>query len=256
MGKNRAAAFVAALALALPGTALLGTASAHAAGDQPAKKRAWIQGVVTDQAGHPLDDINVEAVPANDPGADPVASWITYEGPQVGEEHGWFRLYVPAGSYRVRFSSLSDDAEQFRSAFYAEDGATRTLTVLGRQIRELDTTQLVHVGRVASRTTARLVAATVRADQRAVVKVAAVSRFVAPIAGKVRVTVDRRSVATATLVGGAARVVLPRLAPGRHSVTATFLATGTVAQSTSPAQKLTVKRKAGHHRPALRPNAW
>lgn len=80
------------------------SAVVHPGIDPLAVVDATISGLVYDGAGELIDNITVEAVPAADPTADPVASDQTYEYGDLAS-HGAYRLHVPAGDYKIRFSS-------------------------------------------------------------------------------------------------------------------------------------------------------
>ncbi|MGZ4456101.1 MAG: Ig-like domain repeat protein [Nocardioides sp.] len=252
MGIKRTTALLAAAGLAVVsfhGTsaqASQGSASASTSGlsapTAPHKGRAWIQGAVTDQAGHYLDDVNVEALDA-DGGV--TASSITYEDPDGGHPHGFFRLYVPAGKYQVRFSSL--DGEPFRTAYYSEDGAVKNLTVVSKQIRVLDTTALLHAGKVASTTKASLADSSILTTDNGLVRFSVSSKFVDPVDGKVKVTVDGDSAGTVTLSDGAGKLKLDRLPAGQHDIGVAYLGSTTVKGSKAATAVLTVKKKKHHH---------
>lgn len=111
--------------------------SAAAASTDP-QGTASILGVVRDHSGHPIDGVEVEAVPAATPTAEPVSSALTYEMPGLSE-HGAFRLEVPAGSYVVRFSSTDDAEDPIQTATYG-GGAGTVVTVADGDQEFLDDT--------------------------------------------------------------------------------------------------------------------
>lgn len=259
MARTRTLAALATSALlAVGGTAhATSGGEAHASGEaatvlpggpaHPPAGRAWIQGVVTDQAGHARDGVNVEAHAVDAPGSAPVASSLTYADPDDSHPHGFFRLFVPAGKYQVVLSATGsrEDGDGYRLQWYAD---RQNLTVLTRQVRDLGSVALVHQGRVASTTTARLLDATVPAGEHGVLRLAVASAFVSPVTGRVSVVVDGDRLAPVPLTeqdGGAARVRLPLLAPGAHDVVVTFVGTPTVKGSAAAPVRLTVRRK--HH---------
>ena len=61
-----------------------------------------IHGVVVDQGGKKVDDVNVEAFNAKDDG--PVASALSYASPDNEVKHGYFDLCVGRGTYTVKLS--------------------------------------------------------------------------------------------------------------------------------------------------------
>jgi hypothetical protein len=61
-----------------------------------------IHGVVVDQGGKKVDDVNVEAFNAK--GGDPQASALTYANPDNDVKHGYFDLCVGRGTYTVKLS--------------------------------------------------------------------------------------------------------------------------------------------------------
>ncbi len=84
-------------ASAAPGTGQWTLESQVAAKLAPPPGYVWLEGALTDQAGHRLDNVNVE-VWSNDPSAtEPVASNLTYGGaPADGRhQHGGYRVQVP-----------------------------------------------------------------------------------------------------------------------------------------------------------------
>ena len=66
----------------------------------PPSGMVWVQGVLTDQAGHGLDNVNVEVWPSDPAATAPIGSNLTYGGfPQDGRHgHGAYRVEVPARS--------------------------------------------------------------------------------------------------------------------------------------------------------------
>lgn len=100
-----------------------------------------IKGLVYNQNGRRLDNINVEAVSVQDPTADPVASALTYQaGP---DSHGAYELHVPAGTYRVRFSSPDHAVHRVFETVYYGGGAGTDVTVGSAETTTLDPVTLV-----------------------------------------------------------------------------------------------------------------
>lgn len=100
------------------------------------------------------------------------------------------------------------------------------------------TTNGLKVTKVATRAFTTVADPTVSADRQGRVRV----DVTAPnqiVTGQVKVTVGDWS-QTRSLRNGSARIVLPRLAPGRHTVTARYLGTSVYAPSTAKAKSITV----------------
>lgn len=81
-----------------------------------------ISGLVYDRDGNLVDDVMVEAIPFEQPDADPLASALTYEYGN-SESHGAYELEVPVGDYLVRFGSSYDDywgnsGRQYETVYY------------------------------------------------------------------------------------------------------------------------------------------
>jgi protocatechuate 3,4-dioxygenase beta subunit len=96
--------------------------------DTTADFDAVITGLVYDTDGNLLDNIQVEAVSVDDPLAEPVATDLTYEYDNVGS-HGAYRLPVPAGNYKIRFSSPEWVESPVYETQYYGGGAGDTVTV-------------------------------------------------------------------------------------------------------------------------------
>jgi hypothetical protein len=201
---------------------------------RPERGHAWIQGTVVDRAGRLLDGVNVEAYAVGDLRGDPVASWETYEDPQDGPEHGWFRLYgLTPGSYKVKFSSLPGTPKRarYRSIW------SWPVTVDNREIVELGRTAVTLVRLVPATLTAKIVDATLKPSQAPQLRLALSAVEVRPVIGSVRVTVDRRKARAATFrPGDRGRVVvtLPRQSLGWHTVSFAFAGNDAVAPTSKP----------------------
>ena len=230
---------------------------------QPPAGSSWIQGVLTDQAGHPLNNVNVEAWPMDTEAAEPVASNLTYAGSPADNRHqsGVFRLEVPAGTpYRITFSAVGgvEDGDRFRMQDYGSGRpimarasspgqrarASAVVAPSGRIIN-LGTTQLVRQGTVSSKTTARLGRAKVKAGRRGTLIVRVTSPFVSNVTGKVQVRVSGKKITDrlATYDHGRTKIRLPKLKRGRHGVSVMFQGTNTVAPSKAKTVRLIVTKK-------------
>ncbi len=207
----------------------------------PPAGESWIQGVLTDQAGNKLNNVNVEAWPMDPTASVPVASNLSYAGAPADGRHqsGVFRLAVPGGTpYRITFSTIggSEDGDKFRKQAYGGGLAIMTrVPTAGRPTRvaavmaasgrvvDLGKTQLVRQGTVASKTTGRLGTKKVSAGQRAKLSVRVTSRFVTNVTGKVLVKVAGKSITTrlGSASHGKATIQLPKLKkplPGHREV--------------------------------------
>jgi hypothetical protein len=79
-------------------TTSTGIHRASAAVLAPPAGTTWIEGVVTDQANHGQDNVNVEAWPRGRSATEPIASSLTYGGPpnKPSVLLGFFLLQVPS----------------------------------------------------------------------------------------------------------------------------------------------------------------
>ena len=225
--------------------------SAAAVALVPPAGMTWIEGVITDQAAHGQDNVNVEAWPRDPAAAAPAASALTYGGPPDGSAlHGFFLLQVPSGqAYRIVFSAVAgqEDGDAFRMRAYGHGRpiAVRNLAAAAGRVRDLGTIALARQGHVASRTKAVLAKAKVAAGKRATVRIRVSSRFVTNVTGKVVVRVGGKKVVH-RLAGrshGRTTFKLPHIKrPGRYKVTASYAGSGTVHRSKAKPVRLTIHR--------------
>ena len=139
----------------------------------PPTGEAWVQGALTDQAGHRLNNVNVEVWSTDLNATEPVASNLSYAGDPADGRHqsGVYRVAVPSGTpYRLTFSTVSgqEDGDKFRAQAYGagrpivtrsqRPSAARDTAVMAKAGRaiNLGITQMVRQGTVSSKTTARL----------------------------------------------------------------------------------------------------
>lgn len=222
----------------------------------PAAGMTWLQGVLTDQAGTTIDNVNVEVWPADPAATSPVASNLTYAGLPEDDRHdsGVFRVEVPSGvAYRISLSTVSgaEDGDPFRMTWIGgggpimarEDQRAVQLAPSGR-IVDFGEIQLARQGQVDSRTTAKATKRKVRTTDRARVKVAVRSPFVTRVTGRVTAKVGKKLVKARITQQdrGVVVVRLPRLKPGTYDVRARFLGSSTVAPSRAKPARLVVKR--------------
>jgi hypothetical protein len=225
-----------------------------AAAAVPPADRTWIEGVITDQANHGQDNVNVEAWP-NDPAATaPAASSLTYGGPPANlqYQHGFFLLEVPSNQpYRIVFSAVGgkEDGDQFRMKRYGQGRPIMVRTIAqaaAGRIRDLGTIALARQGKVDSTTKADLVDAKITTAKRAKMHVKVTSPFVSNVTGKVVVRVAGKRVKdkVTRTDHGKTTLKLPHLKKsGKYKVKATFVGSGTVRRSEAKPVKLTVRKK-------------
>ncbi len=261
MSRRIAAAVALAVAGALLVTPQVLPASASTSADsaatvqalaptEPPAGMAWIEGIITDQAGHPLDNVNVEAWQVDD-GTERqlVASNLTYAGvPDDGRHgHGVFRLEVPIHhKYEIVFSTDqgAEDDDAFRLDTYVAPNGNDTIRVGKSKVRKLGASEIARIKAQRSTIQAKLLPTTVKVGKAGKVLVAIACKYVAPVTGKVTVAVGGKKVAKVLREGdlGAATLTMPKLKkPGTYDVEVWFLGTDTVKKSTKKLT-LTVKK--------------
>ena len=226
----------------------------------PPQGRAWLEGLVVDQAGRPLDNVVVQAFDAfdDDPDAAPVATWITYADPADGPAHGFYRLYVPQGSdavYDIRFSSAEGTRDPYRTrsldgAHLVGGGKRR-----GGVVHELGTTVMT-LERKADATVSLTPSRDVtRHDRAGRLSVSVSSPDVDPVTGKLLLTVDGRTKGQQVLTprsDGRAVFALPELKAGRHTLAVRYagsaLVRATEGRSVVKVDEPPKKGKGGGHR--------
>lgn len=231
---------------------------------RPPAGMSWIQGTLTDQAGHRLNNVNVEAWSPDPTALGPLASNLSYAGAYSDPRHqsGVFRLEVPAGTgYRLTFSTINgqEDGDKFRKLVYGGGrplmtrGASRAGAALaavsaapGRVI-DLGTIQLARQGHVPSTTKIRLAKSRIRAGHRARATITLSSPYVSRVTGAVRIKVGKRSITRTVAAHNAGRITvrLPRTKPGKRMVRVLFRGSSTVAASTAEPVRLVVKKRKG-----------
>ncbi|WP_182525461.1 Ig-like domain repeat protein [Nocardioides dongkuii] len=99
-----------------------------------AEPDATIRGLVRDEGGGLLDDIQVDAIPAAQPDGEPVAYDLTYEY-EDSASHGAYTLHVPAGEYLVRFSSPTwAESPVFETLYYGGGSGTPVTVPTGGEL--------------------------------------------------------------------------------------------------------------------------
>ena len=223
-------------------------ASALAVADpRPPVGKAWLVGAVTDQAGHPHQDVTVEAWLA-DPetgeptGTEPTASDLTYENVLDDNQEGYFRLEVPIHAYYLIVISRATD-DDFRT-FQYNDG--QPIKVGVHKVRQLGTSEIAFVKAQTSKTSAKLSPSTVKVNKQAKITITVTCANVDPVLGKVTAAVGGKKV-TGTLKQtskGKITLTLPKLKkPGKYTVEAWYLGDSFTKKSTTPKKlTLTVKK--------------
>ena len=236
MSRRRIAAVLAACGAllvaphALPAQAATSHASRPAA-PALAAVHPLIQGVVVDQSGDPVDDVQVQATKAD---GTPQASALTYASDREdGPQHGYFYVEVTKGSYTLTLSKSG-----YRTVEY--DAGTIT-----RRAQKVSLGELV-IKRIAAATATRasLRKSTVNTRQHGEVTVTVTSKGAKPV-GAVEVREGRHVVGDATLrksARGTVTIELDKLAKGQHVLKAYFLGNSSFKASSSRSFTLTVVR--------------
>lgn len=237
MGKHRTAVVLTALALSL-----LGVAPAQA----DDANLPLIQGVVVDQFGSAVDNVNVEATR---PTGEVAASSLTYASQWPnGPQHGYFFLAVGhKGDFTLTFE---------RPGFAPLEMDD---VLVKRRLQRVSLGELTMTRLVPTSTTATLTDNSIPVGDRGEVSFKTVSKQVTPVPGEAKVTVDGDKVDTVTLKKGSGRLTLPRLGAGTHDVQVLFLGdpdTGVLPSKSKPVELTVTKKKRHHHRFVARPNAW
>jgi hypothetical protein len=264
--------------LSLPSS---GSAAAPSAGfrvariaAQPPPGMSWIQGTLTDQAGHRLNNVNVEAWSPDPSDLGPLASNLSYDGGPVASnlsyagsyadplhQSGVFRLEVPArAAYRLTFSTINgqEDGDKFRMLTYGRGRPIMARTVPGAaapaavvalpgRIINLGTIQLARQGHVSSTTSVRLAKKRIKARHHARAQIALRSPYVSRVTGPVRIKVGKKSITRRVWPGDGGTIVvrLPKVKPGKRLVHVRFKGSSTVAASRAHPVRLVVKKHKG-----------
>lgn len=238
-------------ASAEPG-AVHGSSGHRSAALVPPAGTTWIEGVITDQANHAQDNVNVEAWPRNPRATAPVASSLTYGGPPNNPryKHGFFVLEVPSDkAYRIVFSGVGgkEDGDLFRMKSYGSGRpiVVRNLVSAAGRIRNLGVVPLARQGHVASKTKATLSRAKIASGKSATLRVKVTSRFVTNVTGKVVVRAGGKKIThrLTQLSHSKETFKLPKLKKaGKYKVTASYTGSGTVHASKAKTVKLTVQK--------------
>jgi hypothetical protein len=231
---------------------------------QPPAGMSWNQGTLTDQAGHRLNNVNVEAWSPDPTELGPLASNLSYAGDYTDPRHqsGVFRLEVPAGTgYRLTFSTINgqEDGDRFRKLAYGggrplmartaspASAALAAVAAAPGRVVNLGTIQLARQGHVSSTTTIRLAKSRIKAGRRALAEITLTSPYVSHVTGAVRIKAGKRSITrtVAARNSGTITVRLPRTKPGKRLVRVIYRGSSTVAASTADPVRLTVKKRKG-----------
>ena len=199
---------------------------------QAAQVRPVIQGVVVDQGGRNVDDVQVLAVRPDGTNA---ASALSYASDREdGPQHGYFYLAVgAAGSFEVVLSKPG-----YRTESLGEYDVTR------RGVVSLGEVEL-RKKPVPSTTTCTVADRTLGRGERGSVAVRVTTAATSRPTGTVKLYVDRKRVDDTSLRRsrrGAVHFALPKLAPGSHRVKASWGGTAYVKGSECGATTVTVRR--------------
>ena len=225
-----------ALALGLVGAGLVATPASAA----PEK---LIQGVVVDQGGRPVLDVQVVAV---NEGGDPAASDLTYENTDANgdPQRGYFALHVGAkGTYTVK---LSKDGYVSKTIADVKVNRKNPKASLG----EITLTKKL----VETKTSGKLVKDSITVDDKGKVKVTVTPAGEKPT-GDVEVTSGKKVVGSGELKAkdkGELTITLKKLAKGSYDLKVSY--DGSTFQKGSTSDKFTLTVKAPKKKRQL-PNA-
>ena len=196
--------------------------------------QALIQGVVTDQSGRYVDDVEVQAT--KDDGT-PAASAITYASDREdGPQHGYFFLEVTRGTYTLTLSR-----EGYKTATYGPYQVTKRAQRVS--LGEIEIQKKL----AESKTEASLVRRTVTTKQNGEVVVTVSAKDVKPT-GDVEIREGRAVVGEGGLRArdkGQITIELDRLPRGTHELKAYYLGSSDLKASASASFTLTVTK--GRH---------
>ena len=169
---------------------------------------ALIQGLVADQTGKPVDGVKVQAF---DEDGEVISSYWTYASDRdEGPQHGYYYLWVKAGSYEVVFE---------------KDGYVPTSIGVDRAPREKEAVEEVELLKVMPTTTTASAPAKVRVGDKVALQVAVRTQDAAKPVGKVTVSLKNRKVDAEQLRaadGGKLTFRLPALPRGEHQLVVRF----------------------------------
>jgi hypothetical protein len=233
MSRRRIATLLAACGVLLAAphalSAEAATSDAAPVAAAAAEVHPLIQGVVVDQAGHPVDDVEVQATKAD---GTEQASALTYASDREdGPQHGYFFLEVTKGTYTVTLSKKGYKTVEYDAGTISKRNQKISLGEL-----------VIKKAAAATDTTAALQKATVTTKQRGQVTVTVSSKGAKPV-GDVEVREGKRVVGDDTLRksdGGTVTIDLDKLPKGQHELKAYFLGSAGFKASASKAFTLTV----------------
>jgi hypothetical protein len=227
-----AAALIAAAVIAPQALPASAAPVAGPAASAPRAGSALIQGVVVDQFGNPVDDVEVQAENAD---GTPAASALTYASDREdGPQHGYFFLEVSRGTYtltltRTGYKTLViDDVEVARARQKVSLGEVEIEKKLA------DT-----------KTTGELGDKSITTKQNGVVDVVVSSKATTKPTGAIEVREGRKVVGEGTLKAkgkGKLTIELDKLAKGSHDLKVYYLGSSTLKASTSGVLTLKVAK--------------
>jgi hypothetical protein len=215
---------------ALPASASVQGSSAVAPARLVAKP--LIQGVVVDQFGHLVDDVDVQATRAD---GTPQASDQTYASAREdGPQHGYFFLEVTKGTFTITLSRTGYQTVEYGPY----DVARRHQRV---SLGEIEIKKVL----AGSRTRAELVKTSVTTQQHGAVDVTVGAAGSSKPTGEVEIREGRKVVGEGTLRGqdkGSLTIDLEKLAKGKHHLKAYYLGSQSVKASGSRTLTLSVTK--------------
>lgn len=237
MSRRRIAAVLACCGalLAVPHALPAQAAPVHrAAAPRAAESHPLIQGVVVDQKGKPVDDVQVKAIKAD---GTVQASALTYASDREdGPQHGYFFVEVTRGTYTLKLSR-----DGYKTVEY--DAGTITKRRQRISLGELEIALLA----APTTTKASLEKGTVSPKQRGVVDVKVTTRNGQAV-GDVEVREGRRVVGSDSLRKsdkGSLAVALDKLPKGDHHLVVYYLGAKGLKASHSSGLTLHVAKKRG-----------
>jgi hypothetical protein len=223
------------LALVLAAVALLASGLvASPASAAPPVPKIW--GVITDDRGTPVLDVQVQAI---DEDGKVAASDLSYDDPDGDQSPrpGYFELFVGSnGSYTVTLKKSG-----YRSVRYVDVEVAR-----GSRVVDLGEIELYRI--FATKTVGKLADDSVSPKDKAKVTVTVTCPQGCEgvdLTGKVVVKNGRKALASATLAAahkGKVAVTLPKLDKGTYDLKAVYSGASSLKASTSKAFTLTVKK--------------
>ncbi|GAA1134913.1 Ig-like domain repeat protein [Nocardioides aquiterrae] len=234
MSRRRIATLLASCGVLLAAPHALPAQAAPSSADRAvaplrAEVHPLIRGVVVDQDGDPVDDVEVQATKAD---GTEQASALTYASDREdGPQHGYFFLEVTKGTYTVTLSKKGYKTVEYDAGTISKRGQKVSMGELVIKKVAADTD-----------TKAALKKATVTTKQHGEVTVTVSSKGAKPL-GDIEIREGKHAVGDGTLRksdGGTVTIELDKLPKGEHELKAYFLGSAGFKASSSKAFTLTV----------------